>query len=66
MGNRWRWGKEEEEPYEKIKGLLCTETVLAHYNPSLKLGVSCDASEDGIGAVLFYRYADGSEQFSLF
>ena len=36
----------------EIKRLLCTETVLAHYDPSLLLGLSCDASECGIGAVL--------------
>ena len=46
----------------EIKRLLCTETVLAHYDPSLLLGLSCDASECGIGAVLFHRFADGSER----
>ena len=66
-GQQWKWGEEEATSFKKIKRLLCTETVLAHYDPSLPLGLSCDASECGIGAVLFHRFADGSERrFSIF
>ena len=54
--------EEEATSFKKIKRLLCTETVLAHYDPSLPLGLSCDASECGIGAVLFHRFADESER----
>ena len=61
-GQQWRWGKEEEASFKEIKELLCTDTVLAHYDPSLQLGLSWDASEVGIGAVLFHRYDDGSER----
>ena len=61
-GQQWKWGEEEATSFKKIKRLLCTETVLAHYDPSLPLGLSCDASECGIGAVLFHRFADGSER----
>ena len=60
-GQQWKWGKEEATSFKKIKRLLCTGTVLAHYDPSLPLGLSCDASECGVGAVLFHRFADGSE-----
>ena len=61
-GQQWKWGEEEATSFKEIKRLLCTETVLAHYDPSLPLGLSCDASECGIGAVLFHRFADGSER----
>ena len=61
-GQQWKWGEEEATSFKKIKRLLCTETVLAHYDPSLPLGLFCDASECGIGAVLFHRFADGSER----
>ena len=64
-GQQWKWGEEEATSFKKIKQLLCTETVLAHYDPSHPLGLSCDASECGIGAVLFYRFADRSERTIL-
>ena len=38
------------------------DTVLAHFDPTLPIGISCDASEVGLGVVLFHRYQDGSER----
>ena len=46
----------------ELKDLLCTVTVLAHFDPAKQIGISCDASNVGIGAVLFHRYDDGSER----
>ena len=34
-GQQWKWG-EEATSFKKIKRLLCTDTVLAHYDPSLR------------------------------
>ena len=45
-----------------MKDWLCTDTVLAHFDPSLDIRISCDASDYGIGAVLFHRFPDGSER----
>ena len=45
-----------------MKNTLCDNTVLVHFDPLLPVGVSCDASEVGLGAVLFHRYADGRER----
>ena len=61
-GQQWKWGEEEATSFKEIKRLLCTETVLAHYDPSLPLGLSCDASECGIGAVLFHRFASATQR----
>ena len=36
-GQQWKWGEVEATSFKKIKRLLCTETVLAHYDPSLHL-----------------------------
>ena len=55
-------GKEEQEAFDRLKDLLCIDNVLAHYDPSLELGIFCDASEVGIGAVLFHPYSDGNER----
>ena len=35
---------------------------MVYFDPSLPIGISCDASSVGVGAVLFYRYPDGSER----
>ena len=61
-GETWHWGQEQEKSFNHLKTKLTEDTVLVHYDPSLLLGVSCDASSVGIGAVLFHRYGDGSER----
>ena len=61
-GVPWTWGTEQVEVFKKLKDLLCADTVLAHFDPSLPIGISCDASEVGVGAVLFHRYSDGGER----
>ena len=47
--------------FQCLKDMLGTDTVLAHFNPTQQIGISCDASDVGIGAVLFHRYDDDSE-----
>uniref|UniRef100_A0A5S6QN93 RNA-directed DNA polymerase n=1 Tax=Trichuris muris TaxID=70415 RepID=A0A5S6QN93_TRIMR len=59
---QWKWAAEEQASFQLLKHVLCTKTVLAHFDPSQQTGISCNASEVGIGAVLFHRYADGSER----
>ena len=59
---KWRWSEVESKAFEHSKNLLTSETLLVHWNPSLPLVLSCDASEVGIGAVLAHRYPDGSER----
>ena len=58
----WEWNDEQQHAFEKLKDLLSSENVLVHYNEKLPIGISCDASNVGIGAVLFHRYPDGSER----
>jgi len=59
---QWKWGAEEQSAFQKLKELLSMDTVLAHFDPTLPIGISCDASEVGLGVVLFHRYQDGSER----
>ena len=61
-GQTWSWEREEEAAFQNLKEALCTDTVLANYDPEIQIGVSCDASQVGIGAVLFHRYQDKSER----
>ena len=58
----WKWDREEQAAFQKLKDLLSADTILVHFDPSLSIGISCDASEVGLGAVLFHRYSDGSER----
>ena len=58
---QWKRGAEEQATFQSLNNMLCADTVLAHFDPSLPVGVSCDASEVGLGAVLFHHYGDGSE-----
>ena len=58
----WKWEQEEQSAFENLKSVLSSEQVLVHFNPSKPLGLACDASNVGIGAVLFHRYPDGSER----
>ena len=60
--SRWKWGAKEQASFQRVKDWLCTDIVLAHFDPSLDIGISCDASDCGIGAVLFHRFPDGSER----
>ena len=36
--------------------------MLVHFDPTLPIGIACDASSVGIGATLFHRYPNGDEK----
>ena len=61
-GVNWGWNHEQKASFNTLKEMLSSNSVLAHFDPSLPLGISCDASNVGIGAVLFHRFPDGSER----
>ena len=58
----WSWTNECQTSFLKVKNALTSTDVLAHYDPKLPLGLACDTSSVGVGAVLFHKYSDGSEQ----
>lgn len=57
----WRWGKAEQDSFNKCKRLLTSDKVLMHYDPHLPLTLACDASAYGIGAVIQHTTPDGKE-----
>lgn len=59
---QWKWGAAQESSFIQLKQLLSDDTVLAHFNPEIPIGITCDASDTGIGVVLFHRYDDMSER----
>ena len=58
----FHWSVESEDSFKRIKEALTSTEVLAHFDPKLPLGLACDASTVGIGAVLYHRYEDGTER----
>ncbi len=58
---KWKWEK-HQKAFQKLKDLLSSDNVLVHFDNKLPLGLACDASSVGIGAVLFHRFPDGSER----
>ena len=58
----WQRTSEQQSAFETVKQLLSSDSVLTHFDPSKLLGMAIEASEVGIGAILFHRLADGSER----
>ena len=61
-GTLWKWDQEEQSAFEQLKQVLSSDQVLVHFDINKPIGLSCDASNVGIGAVLFHRFPDGSER----
>ena len=59
---KWKWDQPQEDAFKKLEQMLTDNTVLAHFDPSCPVGISCDASDAGVGAVLFHRYKDNTER----
>ena len=59
---QWNWLAECQESFAKIKETLTSTEVLAHFNPDIPLGLACNASGVGIGAVIYHKYNGGSER----
>ena len=49
----WTWSTAQEEAFNKAKELITTAPILAFYDPQKELYLENDASEYGLGAVLF-------------
>lgn len=57
----WRWEAKHAAAFKRLKQLVLQKTVLAHYDSSKPLILSCDASPYGIGAVLAQKDSQGRE-----
>ncbi len=57
----WRWGKEEQEAFDKLKRRITSEPVLAHAKLDDPFELEVDASGYAVGAVLLQRKEDGKK-----
>ena len=63
LGNKaWNWTPKCEQAFSDVKLALSSETVLAHYNPSLPVELSVDASPYGLGAIIMHVYPNGTRR----
>ena len=58
----YEWSPWCEEAFKKAKNSLSSSNVLVHYDPSLPVILESDASQYGIGAVIFHRFPNGDER----
>lgn len=61
-GSKWTWNREHNNAFVKIKNLLASDQVLAHFNPEANLILTVDASPSGLGAILSQTDSDGVER----
>ena len=63
---KWEWTSKQEQTWEQAKEQLNSPKVLEHFDPSKAVTVACDASPNGVGAVLSHIMEDGSERSIAF
>lgn len=56
---QWEWGPCQQQAFNKVKDLLKSTHFLAHFDPRKPLILECNASPQGIGAVLSHNVGGG-------
>lgn len=59
---QWTWSTECKNSFEKVKNILMSSSVLAHYDPNLPVKLTVDASQYGLGAVISHIYDKNTER----
>ncbi|XP_062714146.1 uncharacterized protein K02A2.6-like [Aedes albopictus] len=59
---KFSWTENRQRAFAVIKKLLSEDTVLVHYNSDMPIKLYCDASNEGIGAVIVHEFPDKSER----
>lgn len=50
--SEWKWSIEEQREFEKLKAIIIKVNPLKYFDMSKRIVLECDASSEGIGAVL--------------
>ena len=51
-GIEWHWMEHQQSAFERLKALMCEAPVLEYFDLKKPVLIQCDASKDGVGAVL--------------
>ena len=57
----WHWGKDQQQVFEQSKSFHKSSRLLVHYDNKTELILECDASQNGLGAVLSHKMEDCSQ-----
>jgi len=63
---KWKWGKEQEEAFTKLKEIFTMEPVLAAPDLDKEIRVEVDASDYATGGVLLVKGKDGKWRLVAF
>jgi hypothetical protein len=58
-GKFWKWDKEQDLAFKRVKVFLSDTNALAHFDMAAETVLSVDASAHGLGALLAQRARDG-------
>ena len=58
----WKWSKQCQQAFVKLKGILQSAPLLAHYDPKKAVRLAVDLLSLGLGAVLSHVSEDGEER----
>ncbi|XP_055604564.1 uncharacterized protein K02A2.6-like [Uranotaenia lowii] len=61
-GETFVWTNECSVAFKRIKDEICKDVSLAHFDPSLEIILICDASNEGVSAVLSQKSKTGIER----
>ena len=56
---KWKWGKDENNSFNRLKDAICAEKVLKRYDPNSELVLQTDASGVGVGAAILQYNENG-------
>ena len=59
---RFNWGPRQQEAFQRLKDVLCSDTVLAYPDPSKPYKLYTDASDYAVGAILTQTDENGLER----
>ena len=58
----WKCREEQQAAFQHLKTIFNKDTILVHYDPHLDIGISSEASNVGIGTMLFHYYPYGCKR----
>lgn len=61
-GKTFKWTDECETAFKRAKNEISSDRILSHFDHNIPLCLYCDASNNGIAAILFHEMPDGSKR----